>query len=95
MIRHVVLIRLKPGVQPAQVDAAKVALSALRGPGMRGYSVGPDLGLRDGNMDVAIVADFDDEEAYAGYDADAEHGRIRRDLIAPIAERIERCQFTI
>src|SRR5579875_3927865 len=57
--------------------------------------MGMDAGLRDGNMDVAIVGDFEDEDAYRAYDADPEHNRIRRELLAPIAERVERCQYRI
>jgi hypothetical protein len=93
MIRHVVLIRFEAGVEPGRVEGIMSALKAMRGPGMTGYSIGTDLGLRPGNTDLAIVADFADEESFARYDADAEHNRIRRDLIAPIAASVERCQF--
>jgi len=45
--------------------------------------------------DLAIVSDFVDEDAYRDYDADPEHNRLRRDLLGPIAEHVERCQFSL
>lgn len=95
MIRNVVLIKLKEGTPPAQVDAFIEAIGKLDIDGMRRNMVGRDLGLRDGNYELAVVNDFEDEEAYRAYDADPEHNRIRRELGAVIAERTERCQFTL
>ena len=62
---------------------------------MAHLSVGTDAGLREGNLDLVIVVDLDDEAAYKAYDEDAEHNRIRRDLVAPIAERVERIQYRV
>ena len=41
------------------------------------------------------MSDFVDEDAYRDYDADPEHNRLRRDLLGPIAEHVERCQFSL
>ena len=46
-------------------------------------------------MSFAAIFDFEDELAYRAYDLDEEHTRIRRELLAPIAERAERCQYRI
>ncbi len=72
--------------------------AALRGVstgGMLALTVGRDAGLRDGNAELGIVADFADEAAYRAYDEDAEHNRIRRELLAPILDHAERCQFRV
>lgn len=72
--------------------------AALRGVstgGMLALTVGRDAGLREGNAELDIVADFADEAAYRTYDEDAEHNRIRRELLAPILDRAERCQFRV
>ena len=46
-------------------------------------------------FDFAVVADFDDEAAWRAYDTDAEHNRLRAELIRPlIAERVI-TQFTV
>ncbi len=95
MIRHIVLIRYRVPVPAQQVEDLRAALLALPAPGRLAFSMGVDLGLREGNMDLAIVADFEDTEAYHAYDRDAAHDRIRRELIAPIAEHLERCQIVV
>lgn len=95
MIRNVVLVRLRPGEWGAQVAELQRSLAALPCPGMTGFSMGGDAGLREGNMDLAIVSDFVDEHAYREYDADPEHNRLRRELLGPIAEHVERCQFSL
>jgi hypothetical protein len=57
--------------------------------------VGVDAGLREGNWDYTITADFADVEAYRAYDLDDEHNRIRRELFAPIAEDTVRIQIEV
>ena len=46
------------------------------------YTLGGDLGLREGNRSLGIVADFADEAPYRGYDLDGQPNRIRG-LLAP------------
>lgn len=54
--------------------------------------IGDDLGLRDGNCSLAIVADLADADGYRGYDKDEEHNRARAVLL-PMTEQIARVQF--
>ena len=93
MIRNIALIKLKAGSDEGHIKALIDAVSKLRTPGMQSQSVQRDAGLREGNADLAVIGDFDDESAYQVYDADPEHNRIRRELMAPLAERAERCQI--
>lgn len=86
------LIRFKPEATPEQVDRVVAALRALRFDGLLAFTIGRDAGLRDGNADLAIVSDFADEGSYRAYDTHPEHERIRRELLAPIVARAERCQ---
>jgi hypothetical protein len=95
MVRNVVIIHLKEDTAPEAVDAYIEALKVLKTPGLLQMSVGRDLGLREGNAGVAVVSDLADEAAYRVYDADEEHNRIRRELVAPIAVRVDRCQFLV
>jgi hypothetical protein len=95
MIRHVVMFRLNESATPEAVECIRAALAALPAPGRTAFTMGPDLGLHPANMDVALVADFEDADAFAAYNVDPEHDRIRKDLIAPVTERLERCQFTM
>ena len=72
MIRHIVMFQLAatdPAEKDAQAAEAKARLEALVGvvPGLRAMEVsrnGVDLA---GNMDFALVADFDDAAALEGY----------------------------
>jgi stress responsive alpha/beta barrel protein len=95
MLRHIVLIRLNQAATPEAVQQIHAALDGLDAPGRTSFTMGPDLGLGPGNMDVAIVADFEDARAFGVYDADPAHDRIRQEMIGPVAERLERCQFEL
>lgn len=66
MIRNVVLAKLTTGYDTAEVESIQEGLRNLNCPGTRHYTVGADAGLRDGNWDFVIVADFEDTAAYRG-----------------------------
>jgi Stress responsive A/B Barrel Domain len=93
VVRNVVMIRCKPGTTSEDVARLEAALRAIDFPERTNFSMGEDLGLRDGNMSLAILADFPDEDAYRRFDADEEHNRVRQELILPIAQAVERCQY--
>jgi Stress responsive A/B Barrel Domain len=94
VIRNVVLVQLKSDADIAAVAIIQEGLRELGCPGTVSYTLGDDLGLREGNWSFAIVADFEDEAAYRAYDQDAEHNRLRA-LLAVHAERVARVQFAL
>jgi hypothetical protein len=94
VIRNVVLAKLVDGYDPAEVEQIQQGLRALDCPGTVSYTIGTDAGLREGNWDFVIVADFVDEAAYREYDADAEHNRLRARL-ATFVDQIARAQFVV
>ncbi len=89
------LFSVRQGTRPDQIHAVGRAMKALRFEGCGRWEMVQDLGLREGNLPYAFVSEFEDEAAYRAYDTDAEHNRIRRELLAPIAERIERFQYEV
>jgi Stress responsive A/B Barrel Domain len=95
MIRNVVVLKARAGTRPEQLERIADAMLGLQVPGIVNISAGADAGLREGNLDLAVVVDLEDEEAYRAYDADPEHNRIRRELVAPVAERVERVQYRV
>ena len=95
MIRHVALFILKPGTTAEQVAPWVSAIKAMPSPGLLAHTWGLDLGLREGNASMAAVFDFEDEAAYQAWDVDAEHNRIRRELMQPLLVRAERCQYRV
>jgi hypothetical protein len=94
MIRHVVMVKLRPDHDPDKVARIQDGFRGLNCPGTIAYTIGADAGLRPGNWSFAIVADFEDVGAYGGYDSDAAHNRLREEL-APMVEAIARCQFEL
>ena len=94
MIRNVVLVKLKAGADAAEVARIQDGLRNLGCPGTVSFTLGDDLGLRDGTWSFAIVADFTDEAAYRGYDLDPEHNRLRG-LLGLLAEQTARVQFEL
>jgi Stress responsive A/B Barrel Domain len=94
MIRNVVLVKLKAGHDTAEVAEIQAGFASLDCPGTVSYTIGDDLGLREGTWSFAIVADFTDTDSYRAYDQDAEHNRLRARL-APMAEQIARAQFEL
>ena len=97
MLRHVVCLQFKAETTAAQRQALADALATLpaRIPEIRNYTFGSDAGLADGNHDFAIVADFDDAEAWARYQHDPEHQRILAELVRPVIAARAAVQFSI
>ncbi len=78
MIRHVVLFTWDDEMT-AEMErqlAAELTALAPKLAGLRSYHAGPDAGIRTGNVDFAVVADFDDAESYLAYRTNAEHQEI-------------------
>jgi hypothetical protein len=71
------------------------AIGSLAFPGRTNVVIGRDIGVRAGNMDVAVTNDFPDQATFAAWGDDPQHVKVRNELLAPIAERIERCLFSI
>jgi hypothetical protein len=95
LIRSVIVIKFKPGTTIDRVRELIRAMDCLRVDGMLSLRSGIDLGLREGNWDYALTADFADHDAYRRYDQDVEHNRIRRELSAAITESAVRVQFDV
>lgn len=95
MIRSVIMVAVKPGVTDEQIEAFGAALAAVPFARRRAYSYGRDLGLRDDTMDLIMVSDFDDADAYRDWLVDPEHRRLTAELLHPIMASISRGQFTL
>jgi hypothetical protein len=91
VLRHIALYRFVEGVLPEQIRAMRDGLAGLPEacPSIRVYRFGPDLALRPGNADFAVVADFADEAGWREYLENTEHKRVIAELITPIvSERV-------
>ena len=91
MIRHIAMFTFK---KEARDDAAKTVeeglfLIAQTIKEIEAYTYGADVGLREGNYDFAVVADFKTEEDFKTYAAHPDHQAFIRDRLVPVlAERV-------
>ena len=83
---HIALFRWQAGTTDEQIAGVTGALEALAETldGVKSYACGPGLGLSETSYDYAVIAAFDDRAAWDAYMANAEHDRIRSELILPI-----------
>ncbi len=90
MLRHVVMIRLSAEATEADAAAIVDGLETLPEliPEIRSYTIGRDAGLAEGNFDLVVVGDFDDEAGYQAYATNADHVAVIQERIKPfLAER--------
>ena len=89
MICHIVLIRLKPEITPERTRAFIEEASAVLGPipGVKNLRVGSGLGVKaDVSHPVALVMDFDDDDALEAYQVHPEHRRFVEEIVGPIQD---------
>lgn len=95
MFRHVVMFRYSPGTTAEQRRAVLDGLAGLPGkvPEIRNYHVGEDAGLVEGNFDLAVVAEFDDEAGYVAYAKNPDHLALIAGTIKPVIAQRSAVQF--
>jgi hypothetical protein len=93
-LRHIVLLSFE-GATDEQRQAVVDGLRALPGTveSIRGYVVSTDAGINEGNHDLAVIADFDDEDGYVAYRDDPAHQAVIREHIRPILTGRAAIQF--
>ncbi|REE99181.1 Dabb family protein [Thermomonospora umbrina] len=88
--RHVALFRWVEGTTTLQQDEVAARLRELPGliPEIRSYSLGVDAKVNQGAFDFAVVADFDDRDAYLVYRDHPAHRAVVGEVVGPLlAER--------
>jgi hypothetical protein len=85
-LRHVVTLTFQDDTTDEQVEEIVEALRLLPSQidALRGYVVGRDAGLADGNASLAIVADFDSVQDYEVYRDHPAHQAVITQLIVPV-----------
>jgi hypothetical protein len=96
-VRHVVCFTWSDDASPDAITATEAALRALPGliEEVRAFSVGPDLALAPGTSDLALVADFDDAEAWQQYQDHPAHQRVVVEHVRPILATRAAVQFEV
>lgn len=85
-VTHVALFTWKPGTSDESVRNLHDALAELPGliPDIRSFRFGADAGVSVGNDRYAVVAEFDDLDAYRRYAADPRHRDVIDRLVKPL-----------
>ena len=93
--RHVVLLELAGETTAEQRQSILDGLAELPAkiPELRGYHLGLDAGLEEGNFDIGIVAEFDDAAGYRAYAANPDHLQVIAERIRPVLVRRVAVQF--
>jgi hypothetical protein len=87
------MVVLLPGTTDEQVEAFRDALAAVPFERRRAFTFGRDLGLVENTVDIVMISDFDDEQAYRDWSVDPAHRAVSAQFLQPIAERITRGQI--
>jgi hypothetical protein len=96
-LRHVNLLTWKDGTSQTAIDALCRELERMREeiPEVRSLTSGADLQLMDGNVDFAILEDFEDAEAFGRYVGHPAHNRMIQEFLRPILTSRQAIQFTV
>jgi hypothetical protein len=94
-VTHVALFTWKPGTSDQQVEELAHALRRLPAliPELRAFRLGADAGVSVGNDRFAVVAEFDDIDAYRRYASDPRHRDVIDRLVKPILGTRHAVQF--
>ena len=89
MLRHVLLLKLKEGVRPEQIDAIDAGLRRLMAqiPAVAQGRFGRALGLPGSSgeaADYAIALDFESPADFQAYIQDPRHQAFVRETLAPV-----------
>lgn len=96
MVTHVWSMTFTREATAAQRDAFTAAMAELphRIDGVESFRSGVDLGFNPGNADVAIVAEFADEQAWRAYLEAPAHVAFVDDHVTPLCASWGAIQFT-
>ncbi len=96
-LRHIALLRFKPGTTDDQIQAVLDGLGTMpeRMDFIRRYEFGRDVGIMEGNPQVALVADFDSADDWHSYQDHPDHQLLVKEVISPILDSLTRVQYEV
>jgi hypothetical protein len=97
MLRHIAMFRFSPEAPADAARSLEEGLTRIRETveTIAAYTFGPDRGLRDGNNDIAVVADFENEDDFRTYVDHPEHQAFIRDRLSPVISERVSLQFEL
>ena len=96
MIIHTVIFTWKDGVRREQIEDLRAALDQVASQVQDLLTIqhGPDLRIREGNGDYALIATFADEDGWRNYQAHPSHKAFVRDVVTPLQAHRVAVQIT-
>ena len=97
VFRHSLMLRFNNDATDQQKQALYEGLATMPKvmPFIRRYEFGPDLGHGPDNPDMALIADFDNEEDWREYSAHPDHLDLINNLARPITAEAIRVQYEV
>lgn len=95
--RHNIMVRFREDATNTQIAEFFDGLAAMPDQidVIRNFQFGPDLGVREGSLDAALVADFDSEEDWRVYSEHPFHQRFIHEVFRPLVEEAVRVQYLV
>jgi len=90
MLKHIVLIQLKPDAPASAADRIMAALRELPTsiPEIAALDVGRNVVDSERNLDLGLIVDFADRAALDRYAAHPDHVAVVQEYIQPVAQRL-------
>lgn len=97
MLRHLAIFDFDPGTPVDAIDTLRTRLRELPSviPGIVSFEVVDDLGLRETNSHMAVVATFESHDAFLGYVAHPAHQAVADECITPILAKRSSLQYEV
>lgn len=97
MIRHIAMFTLKEDAPEGTVAHLEEGLFVLAQTieEISAYTFGPDLGLREGTWDFAVVADFETPDDFRTYAEHPDHVAFIRERLTPVLKDRASLQFEL
>ncbi len=97
MIRHIAMFTLKDGAPEGSVEHLEEGLFLLAQTieAISAYTYGPDLDLREGTWDFAVVADFETPDDFRAYAEHPDHVAFIEERLTPVLKDRASLQFEL
>lgn len=94
MLRHIVLVSFKPEASADQIAAWRAAVTGMceASGEILSFTLGQNIGSGPNHHDAALVADFEDMDAFRRYVGSAAHKAYVEDHARPVTARLAAIQ---
>ena len=97
MLRHIVLVSFKPEASTDQIAAWRAAVTEMceTSKDVLSFTLGQNIGAGPNHHDCALVADFEDIDAFRRYVGSEKHKAYVEDHARPVTARLAAIQHEL